>query len=282
MIQRLKVSHVCLLFIAACTEVANPAYCDKNSDCKNGKVCNLDTHGCELTVAVDAPLSDGPEMDGPFVARTIQEVRAPSTPVDASVALMDVVVTAIDRSSASGHIWVQEQGGGPNSGVHVYSMVVGDLATLDVGDVVDIGNARKITFAVPGDISGRSEIEVTPTVGGTLVVAKKGIGVAASTDLDLASIALLSPPQQVVELEKWAGMLMRITQVRASDDVYMVGAVQQFPIGPIQVNNTQTEFPGGIVNGTCFNEIVGVIEYYRAYNLVPRHETDISLGGACP
>jgi hypothetical protein len=46
--------------IAACTTRANPAYCDESSDCKNGFVCNLTTHGCEAESDVDAAVDSGP------------------------------------------------------------------------------------------------------------------------------------------------------------------------------------------------------------------------------
>ena len=82
--------------LAACNDIANPLYCDENSDCRNGTICNVDTHGCESVPSVDA-MSDGVGPDGPYVARTVQEVRASSTPVETFVELTGVVVTAVDK-----------------------------------------------------------------------------------------------------------------------------------------------------------------------------------------
>lgn len=33
--------------VVGCSTVPNPLYCDESADCKNGLVCNPDTHGCE-------------------------------------------------------------------------------------------------------------------------------------------------------------------------------------------------------------------------------------------
>ncbi|MFN0253403.1 MAG: hypothetical protein ACKV2T_41420 [Kofleriaceae bacterium] len=271
-----------VMLAVGCTEVANPAYCDENADCNNGTVCNLDTHGC-VTALVDAGTPDEVvEPDAPFVARTIQEVRAVSTPVDTPVVLSDVIITAIDRAGGMGDVWVQDVGGGPNSGIHVFSVLATDLDVLDVGHVIDISNARKATYGNCGSNSTRIEIEILPAVGGALVITKKGTGVVQTTTLDVAAIESLSPSQQDEELETWAGMLVRMTNIRADGPTEMAGNVQQFPIGPIRVNNTQSPLPSGIVVGTCFDEIVGVIECFTTYNVVPRQSSDIALGASCP
>jgi hypothetical protein len=274
-----------LVLAMGCTEVANPAYCDENSDCRNGTVCNLDTHGCEMPAQGDAAPEDGAEPDdGPYVARTIQEVRAATTPVNTPVELADVIVTAIDRyGTDTGDVWVQEIGGGPSSGVHVYSVLDADVALLAVGDVIDINNARKVTFTAGGDTTGKTEIEVAPTLGGSLVITRKSAMAVYPTTVDILAIEALAQPYEDIEIEKWVGMLVRFTQVRANGSPTTVGLTNQFPLSIVNVNDTQVALPSGVVNGTCFDEIIGILEYYRTYNLVPRQESDAFAGGtSCP
>lgn len=274
-------SRLALVFLVGCTEVANPAYCDENSDCRNGNVCNLSTHGCELGVPGDAA-ADGLEPDGPFVARTIEEVRAPTTPADTPVALTDVVVTAIDRHGVRvGDVWVQDAFGIPY-GVHVYGAVDADVASLDVGDTIDITNARKLLYTLGGDTTGRAEIEVVPVQGGILEITQKGTGTVRTTALDIEAIAAMSQPQRDQEIEKLAGMLVRAASVRADGAPQMMPTFREFTIGPFHVQDQQTDFPSGIDETTCFLELTGIIEYARNYNLVPRSESDLAIGGSCP
>jgi hypothetical protein len=278
-------SSLVLALAMGCTEVANPAYCDENSDCRNGTVCNLDTHGCEMATQSDAATEDGPEPDdGPYVARTIPEVRAPATAVNTPVELTDVIVTAIDRYGIdTGDLWVQEIGGGPSSGVHVYSVLDADVALLSVGDVIDIGNARKVTFTAGGDTTGKNEIQVAPVVGGALVITKKSTTVVYPTTVDILAIEALAQPNEDIEMEKWVGMLVRFTQVRADGPTQTFATTTQFPLSVVNVNDTQVALPSGIVDGTCFDEIIGILEYYRTYNLVPRQTSDVYAGGtSCP
>jgi hypothetical protein len=82
-------------------------------------------------------------IDAPFVARTIPEVRAATTPDDTPVELDDVVVVAIDRyGSRVGHVWVQQEGG-PLSGIRGFGGVTSEVEALVVGDVIDVSNARR-------------------------------------------------------------------------------------------------------------------------------------------
>jgi hypothetical protein len=102
------------------------------------------------------------------------------------------------------------------------------------------------------------------------------------TNMDVASIAALTPPHLDQEREKWAGMLVRVARVRAVGPLETVASVQQFSVGPFQVQDTQVQFPSGIAMNTCFSEIIGIIEYATSYNIVPRQASDITIGGSCP
>src|SRR5580692_116008 len=81
---------------------------------------------------------------------TIQQIQDPSMPTGTLVAVGDVVITAIDTfGSATGNIWVEEPGGGVNSGILVYKGNL-DGTDLAVGDMVNITNAEKQIY--DGDI----------------------------------------------------------------------------------------------------------------------------------
>ncbi|MGE3765522.1 MAG: hypothetical protein AB7L94_24905 [Kofleriaceae bacterium] len=274
------------LALVGCSTVPNPLYCDEDLDCNNGERCNLDVNGCEAVVPVDAlhdAPDDGPEMDGPYIAKTVREVRAATTPVDTFVELTGVVVTAVDKyGPRTGDFWVQDAGGGPMSGVHIYSAIASEVAQLVPGDIVDIGNARKVLFTIGGDTSGRSEIELMPRVGGNIVLTKTGATTPVSTDIDVAAIATLAQPELDEELENWAGMLVRATFVDADGEPMLMTGITQFPLGPFFVQDTQVQLPSGIVAGTCFVELVGIVEYARNYNLVPRQASDMTISGTCP
>jgi hypothetical protein len=103
------------------------------------------------------------------------------------------------------------------------------------------------------------------------------------TTVDILAIEALAQPYEDIEIEKWVGMLVRFTQVRANGSPTTVGLTNQFPLSIVNVNDTQVALPSGVMNGTCFDEIIGILEYYRTYNLVPRQESDAFAGGtSCP
>ncbi|MFN0249183.1 MAG: hypothetical protein ACKV2T_20030 [Kofleriaceae bacterium] len=59
---------VAFLVLTACTTKDNPAFCDENSDCRNGFVCNPTTNGCEQQAADDAGI-DVLSEDAPIDAQ---------------------------------------------------------------------------------------------------------------------------------------------------------------------------------------------------------------------
>lgn len=67
--------------VSGCSTTPNPLYCDENSDCHNGTMCDLGTHGC-VTAEGDASIDDG-ALDSP---------DAPSGPVVQNNALADLVL----------------------------------------------------------------------------------------------------------------------------------------------------------------------------------------------
>jgi hypothetical protein len=276
---------VLVLVFASCTK-PNPDYCSDDGDCQNGTTCSTNLHACEtepdaaLDGAVDAV------VDGPFVARTVQEARATTTPIDTPVDLTNVVVVAVDSYGVrTGEFWVQQSGGGMGSGIHIYGGITSEVALLHPGDIIDVTGGRKVTFTPGGDTTGRKEIEITPMMGGNLTITKKGlVAVPLVATVDAAAIALLTPPAIDIEREKWAGMYIQVTLVEAATVPYVVGepSFLEFPTAAFVVQSTQAEFPAGIAQNTCFSSIRGVVEYFQEYNLVPVRTSDVVIGTGCP
>ena len=234
----------------------------------------------------------GPGSDtGPAMIH-IQDVQSdtmvPGTPVE----LHGVIVTAIDTfGTKTGDLWVEEPGGGAFSGVHVFGTPVSQAANLSVGDIVDITGAIKSEFALTGatgDTSGRTVTEVQAPKGGTMTVTKTGKGVVPAPQvIDAAAIDAMAPGARDAEYEKWEGVLVQVTNVRAQsypqgfgskpypDDAYKVGVT-----GTLLIESTQTKLAN--VDGlTCFASITGVEDYFFDWLLLPRSAADVVTGTNC-
>ncbi len=265
--------------LVGCTK-PNPLYCDSNTDCTNGTFCNLESHGCEQQ-QVDAAI-DSPPIDAPFVARTIADIRAPSTAPGTPVDLSGVVVTAVDQYGGMiGDFWIQTAGGG--RGVRVYGAPAADVATLAVGDVVDISSARKYRYL--SDTTGRFEIEVVGEVGTPIKITKVGTSqTPVATQVDLSMIANLPQPQLGDELDGLAGAYVVVNQQRSTEVPRTVSfdtGFDEFTIDAIVVRSTLSAFPSGIMEQTCFTSIRGVMTYQRGYALLPPRTSDVVIGSGC-
>jgi hypothetical protein len=272
---------ICVALVAtSCTEVRNPAYCERDADCKNGNTCNVDTHACDV-VPVDGAPND--EDLGPLVARTVQQVRDPLTPVDTPVELSNVIVTAIDLyGNRIGELWVQQPGGGMYSGVKVFGTDPADFGLLAVGDVVSVLGGKKAFFTNASDLSGRKEIQVAPMQ--TLHVTKLGnTATPVIAGMDWLTISNQTGPELDEARERWAGALVRVMTITAMGAPTQIAAdptLTQFPVPAFFVQSLLSAFPGGIDNGTCFASITGVVEYNHNYNIQPRTTADVVVG--CP
>ncbi len=88
--------------------------------------------------------ADAPVSAGTTIKQLLANLPAFKTPVTVS----GVVVVAHQTSSSSGHIWVQDPGGGANSGIHVFcsftststpcTLKSDDIDALKIGEVVDV------------------------------------------------------------------------------------------------------------------------------------------------
>jgi|GEM_PF-2527527 len=219
----------------------------------------------------------------------IQDVQSDLMPPGTPVQLDGVIVTAIDQFAArAGDLWVEERGGGPFSGVHVFGAPPVLVAQLAVGDVVAISGAVKTEFVVSGDLSGRTVTELTAPSGGAMMVTKRGIGVVpAPALLDAVALDALSPVARDAELEQWEGVLVQISNVHSrsyprgvgrkpfADDAYRVAVSDA-----LFVASQQTSL-ASIDGLTCFASVTGVQDYLLDWLLVPRSAADIVQGTSC-
>ncbi len=220
---------------------------------------------------------------------TIQDVQsdamAPGTPVE----LHGVVVTAIDTFGIkTGDLWLEEPSGGPYSGIHVFGTPISQVASLSVGDIVDVTGAVKAEFAVASDTTGRTVTELEAPRGGTLTVIKTGIGVVPEPFLlDALALDAMTTAARDAEFEKWEGVLVQVVNVRSRsypqgfgskpfpDDAYKFGVTDA-----LLIESTQTKL-SGIDGLTCFASITGVEDYFFDWLLLPRSAADVVTGTNC-
>jgi hypothetical protein len=96
----------------------------------------------------DAPTAGGPDAPGAVTTTTVKQLVTAPPAFKTPVAVGGVVVVSHVTSSSAGNVWVQDPGGGPNSGIHVFCSFTStstpctwkrsDIDALAVGDVIDV------------------------------------------------------------------------------------------------------------------------------------------------
>jgi hypothetical protein len=226
----------------------------------------------------------------------------PGTPVD----LRRKVVLAIDTfGSRVGNFWVGEEAGGAFSGVLVFGAPVEQVAQLAVGDLVDITGAEKTEFALAADTSGRTTTELQPLSGGAMTVTKVGTGTVPATQVvDALSIAMMDQAARDAEWEKWEGVLVRVDNVAALNDVRYIrsstGAddctFREFEVaGGVRVDSSLAPIPGSppandecmetgtdnlVDRGDCLASVSGIGDYFFNHKILPRMTSEIATGGS--
>ncbi len=230
------------------------------------------------------PDSDAPP-DGPFVARTIQEVHDPSTPNGTLVQLTGVIVTAVDTyGPRTGDVWVQEPGGGPNSGIKVVGLESTVVSTLQFRDVVDISGVKD-EYALSMDTTGRTAMEITPSPTVPLTLTKQGFNATVTLDfVDADAVAALPVAQRDQEYRKWDGAYIQLTNVKALTGLANVGQTgdKRFQLPAYYVITWQSDLSASITTGTCFAAVRGVVDYFFDYLVVPPQGGVLTTGGVCP
>lgn len=227
---------------------------------------------------------------------TIQQIQDPAMATGTAVKLKGVVVTAVDNyGGKKGDIWVEEPGGGPFSGIHVFGAPLDQVAALTVGDVVDIDGAQKDDFHYNGNMGsggfpdGYAITELKPVTGGVMTVTKSGGNTPITPDVvDAAAIGQIADQTaRDAEWEKWEGVLIKVSTVNATTSDKCVGSacndstLHSFKItGDIVVESALSAMPTTAASlGDCFASVTGVVDYFFDYQLLPRTTDEIVTGG---
>ncbi len=226
----------------------------------------------------------GPVFDAaPGASTSIYDVQNDDTPVGSSVSLRNVIVTGIDTfGGRTGSVYVQEEAGGPFSGVLVF-VPAATSSSLSVGDIVNVDGGVKDEFALNSDTSGRTLTEVAPADGGTISITKVGDGTVPAPEV----VSAFDLAADDAEAEKWEGVLITLEGVRALGDAFGVSTsddtLKEMNItGPYRVGGSLTDLTG--VEGDCYASITGINDYFFNYKVLPRQASDIVLdasGDSC-
>lgn len=234
---------------------------------------------------------DQPPIDTPSGHVRIQDVQNDSMPEGTVVSLRGVVVTAIDAyGGRTGDFWIQDPAGGPYSGVHVFGAPLDQVATLAIGDVVDIDGAEKDEFALSIDGSGRTVTELKPVTGGMMVITKRGTGmVLEPVVVDALAIGQKeTQAERDAEWEKWEGVLITVNNITAFGSPFQISTSDPTNrtvdvTGDLVLQSALADFPMGITADTCLASSTGVLDYFFDYLLYQRRTADVVMGGtACP
>ncbi len=183
----------------------------------------------------------------------------------ANVDLQGVVITAIDTyGDRTGNIWVEEPAGGAFSGVLVYNPTVttGTIADLNVGDIVNVTGVKD-EFALEGqDPTGRTVTEISQAT-----VERVAQGQPVDPEEVSSPEAVMSDPGG----EQYEGVLVVLRNVR-STGVNSYG--DHTFTGGLVVKDDLMDISSAVTEGTCYSQVVGVINYFFQYQLLPRTAAD--------
>lgn len=230
-----------------------------------------------------------PDAGPPGVMESkIQDVQSDAMAEGTKVKLDGVIVTAIDAYGArTGSFYVQEPEGGEFSGVLVFGAKLGDVAALQVGDVVNLDGVEKDEFLPPDDATGRTLTELRAVRGGAITVTKVSAGATVTPKLlDAAAIAAMPQAMAEAEMEKWEGVLVKVENVNQLYDLRPASSsdmtFKDFAIdGGLIVDTSLTEFPTTAVGGACYASITGMGDYFYNYKILPRSKADMVIGTSC-
>jgi len=225
---------------------------------------------------------------------TIQEIQNDAMASGTAVEVKGVVVTAIDSfGNRTGDLFVSEPGGGAFSGVKVFGTPLDTLATLQVGDLVDITGAEKheaCNAAAPcGPVvfdNGASITEIQGVAAGSLVITKVGtMPVPTPSVVDAKAVAAMTAAERVAEWEKWEGVLIKVTNARQLSAVAQFGNTpgddsNEFRItGIARVQSVLVGLPVTATFGTCYESVTGIGDFFFNNLILPRTADDLVAGG---
>ncbi|MCD6500192.1 MAG: hypothetical protein J7M25_18005 [Deltaproteobacteria bacterium] len=194
------------------------------------------------------------------------ESRSDFIPASAEVTLEGVVVTAIDNygDHGAGDVYVEEPEAGAFSGVKVYAPTLSNttIDDLAVGDIVSVSGVKD-EFALEGqDNTGRTMTEIK-----SANLEKVAQGQALSPDDVSGAQDVMADPGG----EKWEGTLVAIHNVRATGTNSYGEATFS---GGLIVGDDLMDVGSVVTSGTCYSSVVGVVNYFFKYMLLPRSAAD--------
>jgi hypothetical protein len=235
----------------------------------------------------------GPPVDTRPAETRIQDVQSDKMPKGTGVVLKGVVVTAIDEfGGRAGDFWIQDPMGGPYSGLHVFGAPLDQVATLTVGDLIDIEGGEKDEFALSSDTTGRTVTELKPVTGGKMMITKKGTG-AVPEPVVVDALVIGQKETQAerdAEWEKWEGVLITVKNISAFGAPTQISSASNpdptnkivSVTGDLSLQSALADFPMGIAADSCIASATGVLDYFFNYLLYQRTAADVVMGGtAC-
>ncbi|MBW2735181.1 MAG: hypothetical protein JRH20_22595, partial [Deltaproteobacteria bacterium] len=233
----------------------------------------------------DPPTGDGPAVtqDGggggdipTGTATSIADIKTGVVAAGQSVVLKDVVVTAVDTfGDYSGHVYVQDAAGGPNSGLVVFAPELaggGLVSDLKVGNTVDVAGVVE-HWAGPTS-SPFNDNKVVIQIGLGATVTNKGLGTPLpATEVSVATL------KDATEAAKYEGVLVKIRAAKVTDPL-SVEYGEFRVLGGLNVDD-ELYLHESVQVGDCY-DITGVLIYFYFHKLAPRDATDMAANaGGC-
>ncbi len=222
----------------------------------------------DFVVAANDSVCPDSEWEDATIYQLQDESHADYIEEGTKVSLTNVVVTAVDNyGEYTGNIYVQEPEGGKFSGIALFRpwLPAGvDLEDIHIGDIVNV-RGTKAEWAPSGDTSGRT---VTQLTGSTITIVDQG---------DPLDPEIVDPPDYLVDDpggEEYEGVLVEVQNVRA-EHVNQWGEIV-FTNGIIIADNLM-DIAGEIELGACYSRVVGVVDYFYKYLILPRSADDLVL-----
>lgn len=194
----------------------------------------------------------------PVTSTTITDIQTGAVEEEGNVTIENVIVTAV-RSNA---FWVQDAGGGPNSGIYVVALGGTELPEgLAVGDKVNVTGAYKEFYEL-------SEIALQAA---TIVDSGNTVTV---NDVDIADL------QSGTTAEQWESCLINLT----GGPFTVSAAANEFKEFPVTAGSNTLKVDdylydasaNGVANSDTLTTLRGVLNYhFDEWKILPRDAADI-------
>ncbi len=212
--------------------------------------------------------SGSPTPTGTPSAITVKDIQTGTVPVNTTVTLTDVIVTAVNATT--GDFYVQDAGGGAHSGIYIFDkfhhntgLAVGDKVTLAGMYTEYQGSSTNPWAAAVSEIAPDS-------------ITQTGTGTPVADAIPATGLAVFKDTSGVPNDDSWEGCLVTITgttpvfSVGMNFGEYAVGASAAYVRVDKQLTDT---FEPRLVGENM--TLTGVVSYaFNHYHLQPRSVAD--------